>query len=114
MSEPHIVQLVDLKKYHSNPDGTLEYDRHSADREGHKFFRLPMDFPGYLRALRVLKPGHGKLASKDHEHVATTLEIDVFTHGVKVYIRAGLLSDRSLKIIVEDSEGRSCVAAYER
>lgn len=114
VGEPHIVQLVDLRKYHSNPDGTLEYDRHAADREKHKFFRLPMDFPGYLRALRILKPNEGTLAASAHVQTATTLEVDCFTFGVKVFIRAGFVGDRTLKIIVEDSEGRTCVASYER
>lgn len=110
MKDPHFLQVVDLKRYYSNPDGTLEYDRAQADREKHKFFRLPMDFPGYLRALRVLK----KRPDGQNEQAATTLEVDCFTFGVKVYIRAGFTGDRTLKVIVEDSEGRTCVASYER
>lgn len=75
---------------------------------------VPPDCPFYLKVYRLNQK------TKDHKpprvstaFLGTTVELDYFTFGVKVYVRQGLM-DGTLKVIVEDSEGREVVAHYEK
>lgn len=112
--KPHMVQLIDLIKFKSDPDGDLFYDGQKTNRDSQKYVRLPMDFPGYLRVMRVTKQpvvdGTGKATI--WEPVAVTLELDMFTFGVKLYVRVG--KDGTCKIISEDGDGREKLAEYTR
>lgn len=76
----------------------------------------PFDFPVFIRAYRLTQN------TKDHDPeamrysnamVGWTLEIHAMTYGVKVFIRLGLL-DGTLKVMIEDSEGITTVASYEK
>lgn len=111
-SEPHMIQIVDLQRWHCEPDGTIFYDRKPEVLDDVKHVRLPMDFPGYLRALRITKEGRKNGAAVIYDQVATTLELDCFGFGVKLYVRAG--RDGTLKIFTEDADGRELIASYTR
>lgn len=112
----HLLTPVDLKKYHSNPDGSLEYERRGVDRERECFFRLPVDFPGYLRAMRILDANPVVTGpngcAKAYNQLGSVLELDMYSFGVKVYIRHG--RDGTLKVIAEDSEGRELLAEWSK
>lgn len=65
----------------------------------------PFETPAYLRAYRLFKskddptnPGSGLRAL-----AGTTLEVDAYTFGVKVFIRFGM--DGTLKVFAEDGDG---------
>lgn len=110
-----MVQLVDLKRFCSMPDGTIFYnDRKMSDEEKElmKFVCLPMDFPGYLRVMRVTKQPRKDGAATIWDIVAVTLELTMFTFGFKLYVRVG--KDGTCRIITEDHEGREKLAEYTR
>lgn len=112
--QPYYVQLVDLKGFHSNPDGSLTSQRKPVDRGEQCYFNLPFDMPAYLRAMRLLdqEPNPpGRTPEVMNVLVGWTLELDLFTRGVKVYVRLG--RDGTLKVFAEDSEGMTKLAEWE-
>jgi hypothetical protein len=111
---PNIVQLLDLKKFHSNPDGTLTSREGVTDRGEQCYFNLPFDMPAYLRAMRLLDQEPtppGRTPDVMNVLVGWTLELDLFTRGVKVYVRLG--RDGTLKVFAEDAEGMTKLAEWE-
>jgi hypothetical protein len=75
----------------------------------------PFDFPVYVQAFRLMQDtkDHAPPLKDSQAMLGWTLVVDAFTYGVKVYVRIGLV-DGTLKVFVEDSEGRDLAASYER
>jgi len=91
------------------------YHRGKEDPELECFVMLPMDFPAYMRMLRILsKEAKAERRSQIpvHDHLGTTMELDFITMGVKVYIRHG--RDGTLRVIGEDAEGRELLAEWKK
>ena len=111
-----LVQLLDMSKgYTSEKDGTLMHNSQVVDRGEMCYFPAPFEFPAYLRFWRrIERTLKGKHDSS--KHLGTTLEVDVFPFGVKVYVRwdMPLTGTGGLKVIVEDADGMTTVASYER
>lgn len=73
----------------------------------------PADLPLYLRLFRRTQ----KLDTGDRKHASSTtalgytMELDLFTFGVKLYVRTDYPKG-NVKIILEDAEGRETIATY--
>lgn len=102
----HFLQPLDLRNYVSNKDGTLTYNRGEVNREDACYFQAPYTAPAYMRWLRILD----KTDDNVTRLLGHTMELDVYGFGVKVYVRIG--QDGTLKVFVEDSEGREVLASY--
>lgn len=117
MSGDRIVQLLDISQgYTSEVDGTLLHNLKEVDRGQMGYFPAPFEFPAYLRFWRrVLRRQEGR-KRQSSDHLGTTLEVDVYSFGIKVYLRYDLPLDGvgRLKVIVEDGDGLNTVAEYER
>ena len=110
------VQLIDLTDTRSNPDGSLTRNHKEVPRGEVCYFASPFDFPGYVRFWRrLVDKTKGKQIAVDH--IGTTMEIDMYTFGMKVYLRfdrGRRKGDRGkLNIILEDGDGMSTVATYQ-
>lgn len=112
IKEPHMIQVVDLLRWHVDESGEVFYDKKPEVAEHQKHVRLPMDCPAYMRVLRITKEGRQNGGATIYDVVAHTIELDVFTFGVKVLVRIG--KDGTLKVFTEDSDGREVVASYTR
>lgn len=118
--EPHFLQLCDLERFHSQKDGSLTYEEKVVDRRMICSYVTPYDFNGALRFMRVLEKvpiigaNDWPLTGVSNSAVAVTMELDLWLIGVKLYVRQGKLGDKTTKIILEDADGRSLVAKYER
>lgn len=112
--QPHMLQLIDLTRFTTNEHGDLFYDRKPIERESQKWVRLPMDFPGYLRVVRVTKQPTTDATGKATiwEPVAITLELDLFTFGVKVYVKVAKTG--VCTVMKEDAEGLKTLAKYTK
>lgn len=117
MSGHRTVQLLDLHEFSGNEDGTLTRNEREVPRGDVCYFAAPYDFPGYVRFWRrLVDRTKGKAASVDH--LGTTMEIDCYPFGVKVYIKHERPTKRGqaggrLVLIVEDHEGRESLATYD-
>lgn len=80
-------------------------------------FGLPMDLPMFAKVYRLMKdtPDHNQ-KKKVHSRalVGHTLEICDPTYGVTIYIRRGMGDDQTLKVFIEDADGREVVAEYSK
>jgi hypothetical protein len=112
VKEPNFVQIIDLKKYHSHEDGSIEYNHQEVDRGEMCYFALPMDMPAYLRAYRLLSEIDSKSGGEIKALEGWLAEFDAFTLGVKVFVRI----DRggTLKVFAEDSEGIAKLGEWSR
>lgn len=76
--------------------------------------RLPFELACYMRVVRILKaePEPTKSATQYSGRISlgTTVELDYYTMGVKIFVRHG--KDGTLKVFTEDSEGRQVVAEW--
>src|SRR5512143_4039412 len=108
-----MVQLLDLSGYRSTADGRLIRNEQETDRGSMCYFASPFDFPAYVRFFRrVSKKVRGKEHNYDHE--GTTMEVDMFSFGLKVYLRWDR-AERRLKIITEATDGtREVLAEYNK
>lgn len=111
-----VIQLIDLTDTRSNPDGTLTRNHNVVERGEMCYFASPYDMPAYLRFWRRLRDKTvGKNSSMDNEGV--TMELDCYTHGVKLYVRFDRAQTRGqrgkLIFILEDGDGREVMATYE-
>lgn len=101
------VQLVDLER-HTIPLGTTEHD---TERGPRCYAQLPYDFPAAIRVMRLIDNWTSDSgATHSGELRGRTFELDLYTVGVKVWVRQG--TDGSLKVFLEDSEGMEKVAEY--
>jgi hypothetical protein len=102
----HEVDLSELARRYS------EYEYADPNQKG---VFLPFDLPVYATAYRLVQPteDHDPPMRDSQAMLGWTVVLDAFTHGVKVYVRIGL-QDGTLKVFVEDSEGRDLVAGYEK
>lgn len=114
-----IVQLIDLTDTRSNPDGKLIRNEQEVPRGEMCYFASPYDMPTYVRFWRRLvdrSDRKRKIASADN--LGTTMEVDCFTFGVKVFLRYDRPQAKGepskLKLIVEDGDGLTTLAEYER
>ena len=111
-----IVQLIDLTDTRSNPDGKLTRNEQEVDRGEMCYFASPYDMPLYLRFWRRLTDRtKGKNMTMDHD--GTTMEVDCYPWGVKLYLRYDRAEERGkrgkLIFILEDGDGREVMATYE-
>lgn len=117
MKGTHLCQPLDIESAWTVNGQTLIYHRRNQDPEEECFVKMPLDFPAYMRVIRLLKEdvepvkdpatqGTGRVT------VGATMEVDFTGMGVKIWIRAG--RDGTLRIITEDSDGREVVAKWER
>lgn len=111
-----IVQLLDLRDFTSHPDGTLTRSHKQVERGEMCYFASPFDLPAYVRFWRrITKQEHGRkgviLADE-----GVTMELDLYTFGVKVYVkyeRPKLRGKRgSVSVIVEDADGFTNLVKY--
>lgn len=114
-----LVQLIDLTDTRSNPDGKLIRNEQEVPRGEMCYFASPYDMPAYVRFWRRLvdrSDRKRKIASADN--LGTTMEIDAYTFGVKIYVRYDRAQTKGgttkLMVIVEDHEGLETLATYER
>lgn len=117
MSERHLLQPIDLMAdWAVGPGRSLTYTRGKKDPEEECFVRVPFEVPAYMRIVRILKeqpePVKHSTQYSGRVSVGTTIELDYYTIGVKIYVRCG--KDGTLRIITEDSDGRETVASWER
>jgi hypothetical protein len=78
---------------------------------------VPPDLPMYLSLHRLTqKTKDDNTADGGHRasnaYVGSTLTLDAFTFGVKVYVRHGR-ADGTLRIYIEDTDGRELIAEYQ-
>ena len=121
-----MVQLLDLA--HSTfgnmgedgkwVPGKLTGLEQKEERRHWCFHNLPYDCPAFMRVFRrinVQKPGKKATSVED---LGTTVELDYFTFGVRVYLKHTRQKTRGgsskLSIIIEDSEGTEVLAQYEK
>jgi hypothetical protein len=113
-----LVQLLDLTDgFASGKDGTLTRNLQPVDRGEMCYYATPMEFPAYLRFWRRVSKVARSKTRDEYAHLGTTMELDVFQFGVKVYARWDMPDaegNTKLKIIIEDQEGLTTVAEYER
>ena len=113
----HLLQPVDLAGTWAVNGQSLIYTRGGQDPEDECFVKLGLEIPAYMRLVRILKKEvepvkYPETQGTGRVSVGSTIELDYYTFGVKVYIRNG--KDGTLRIITEDSEGREVVAKWER
>ena len=99
------VQLCDLE-LETQPLGTSEHDTRWGPR---CYAPLPYDFPAYMRVMRLIDDHLSQGGGVSGEVRGRTLELDLFTFGIKVWVRVG---GDEVKVFIEDSEGRTKVAEY--
>lgn len=86
---------IDLNKLNEGKNSPKPLHKHPDITPIH----APYETPAYVRAHRLMSDVEGEPSG----FVGTTLEVDAFTFGVKVFIRFGM--DRTLKIFAEDGDG---------
>lgn len=116
MADQHLLQPLDITSYWAIHDGQLTWTRRNVDPEDECFVKIPLEFPAYMRVLRILK-AETEPVTRQHEvpgrvTVGVTMELNFTGLGVKVYLRYG--RDGTLRIITEDGDGREVLAKYER
>lgn len=74
---------------------------------------VPMDTPMYVKLHRLMQSRKVRGGKEVRGLVGHTLEVDVFTHGVTVYVRYGML-DGKLKVMVKDDDGLKTLAEYSK
>lgn len=83
------VQLIDLERHQSQPDGSLTRNHKKIDRGEQCYFASPMDFPSYVRFTRTVESSKegtsGTATIIDVKSV--TAEIDLYTASVKVFVK---------------------------
>jgi len=100
-------QELDLPKYNRGPGVPEQYN------DGSTGMHLPNDVPLYVRAFRLL----GEFNDATDGHVVGSLEgwtvqLDAWTFGVKVFLRIGM--DGTLKLFIEDHDGRQKLVEWEK
>jgi hypothetical protein len=75
---------VDLEK--TSPGGALVRNERDTDRGAECYFASPMDFPAYLRFVRTVEWDEDGTMNTGN-HLSTTLEVDLYTLGVKVWLK---------------------------
>jgi len=106
----HPVDLASRQQPDHDPSQPTDPNRLSVT--------TPPDVPAYVSLVRLMQRTKDDNTSEGGKRsstamVGSTMVLDYFSYGVKVYVRHGLL-DGTLKVIIEDSEGRETVAEYER
>ena len=115
-----LVQLLDISQgYTSAKDGTLLHNLKTVDRGEMGYFPAPMEFPAYVRFWRrVTRTVNKSSKGSSGAHLGTTMEVDVFQFGIKLYVRWDMAHTNGgkavLKIILEDEDGMNTIASYER
>lgn len=98
---------ANLKEYNKNPQ---------TYRGGELGVHTPADMPVYIRAHRLMKGGVQKASTAKAPALNTiegwTLEADLFTFGVTVYIRVG--RDGTLKVFAKDADGTVKLEEWQR
>jgi hypothetical protein len=117
LAERHLLQPLDLMAdWVVNEHNELTYTRNDRKPEEECFVRMPFEVPAYMRIVRILKHDPETLKHptqySGRVSVGSTIELDYYTLGVKVYLRYG--KDGTLRIITEDGDGRETVAKWER
>ena len=83
----------------------------------HGFRQLPYDFPSYVRLTRLMDEVRPANPDDKEDRVVRGLkghvmEVDLFTFGVKVYIR--VTTDGELKVFAKDSEGTEVLGEWSK
>lgn len=79
-------------------------------------FGLPMDVPIWCKVYRLMRntKQHKPPLVNSRALVGHTIELHDPTYGVTVYIRRGMGDDQTLKVMIEDGDGRETVAEYTK
>jgi len=101
-----MVQIVDMEKHDYQPFGMKE-----AEYGELCFFKLPMDFPGFMRILRRVDMERQGKSSTSH-HLATTLEITM-GDGRRVWLKWDRIKDRlTISTQAEDEDNVTQLGRY--
>jgi hypothetical protein len=105
MARPKKREPIEANLKGQRPPTTTQYT------DGSLGIHLPNDIPIYLRAFRLVE--QMKAEGRDLPNVTGfTVLLDAFTFGVKVYLRIG--KDGTMRLIVDDADGRNVVAKWEK
>jgi hypothetical protein len=105
--EHKTVQMLKMGD-ETQPLGSEEHDTKWGPR---MYSRLPYDFPAYIRVIRRLHSITKGKVNHSGDLLGWTWELDLFTFGVKVWVRVDR-KPRRLRIFVEDEDGRTNVGDY--